>query len=281
MEVAGCGAADTSVSARTLAERQPDGKRGAVPEPFALDGDAAAVHFGQLSGQGETDAEPAFGAIERAVGLGEQVEHAAAHFGRQADAVVGDADHGLAVFGESADLDAPAFGRVLGGVGEQVGDDLLGARGIGEERHRLVGHVDRQLVLLLVHDRPHSVGGAADDRQDIDVFLLEGDLIAVDARNIEQIVDEPREVLRLAVDDVEQFLAGSIWRNAAEVDGVADGGERVAQLVGEHGQELVLLPDGVLDGVIQPRVVDGRGDALGEALRQADLARRVAAARDR
>ena len=31
----------------------------------------------------------------------------------------------------------------------------------------------------------------------------------------------------------------------SELDGVADGGERVAQLVGEHGQELVLAAVGL------------------------------------
>ena len=64
----------------------------------------------------------------------------------------------------------------------------------------------------------------------------------------------------------------------AECHGVADGGQRIAKLVGQHGQELVLLPVRLFHGVKQPGIVDRRGDALGEAFRQADLARRISAA---
>ena len=41
------------------------------------------------------------------------------------------------------------------------------------------------------------------------------------------------------------------------LDGVADRRQRVAQLVGEHRQELVLLPVGLLDLVVEPGVLQG------------------------
>ena len=71
---------------------------------------------------------------------------------------------------------------------------------------------------------------------ELEPLALQLDLAAGDARDVEQVVDEPRQVPDLAVDDrlrPARLLAAG--RGALEdVEAVADGRERVAQLVGEH-----------------------------------------------
>lgn len=107
-------------------------------------------------------------------------------------------------------------------------------------------------------------------------LLIEGDLLEVDrlpiehqlARgvlgNVQQVVEQPREVERLAPDDLlgAAELLGDLGENG---DGVADGAQWIADLVPQHGQELVLGaigglgfgPGGPLRGEA-PGVLDAR-----------------------
>ena len=62
-----------------------------LPGPSLFAGDAPAVHLDELLDDGEPDAEPPFGAGERAVPLGEELEHLGELLGRDADASVPDA----------------------------------------------------------------------------------------------------------------------------------------------------------------------------------------------
>ena len=59
---------------------------------------------------------------------------------------------------------------------------------------------------------------------------------------------------------------------AEDVQGVADRGQRVAQLVGEHRQELVLAAVGLADLAVEPGVLDELGGLAGVELDQAGLA---------
>ena len=60
-----------------------------------------------------------------------------------------------------------------------------------------------------------------------------------------------------------------------DLDGVADRGQRVAQLVGEHRQELVLAAVVLLDVAVEPGVVDGDGGAAGQVFGQREVVRSV------
>ena len=75
---------------------------------------------------------------------------------RNADAGVAHADHGVAAVAIGGDLDAAAVGRVLGGVVEQVRDDLREARRVGVD-HQRAGR--RQAQRELVAGRPRSAAG--------------------------------------------------------------------------------------------------------------------------
>ena len=67
-------------------------------------------------------------------------------------------------------------------------------------------------------------------------------LTARDARDVEKVVDQADQLFQLPVDDRAGALAplGVELRHGHELDGVAHGGERIAQLVGERGEEHVL-----------------------------------------
>src|SRR4051812_39034002 len=85
-----------------------------------------------------------------------------------------------------------------------------------------------------------------DHRAEAHQLAADRELAARDARDVEEIVDEPRHLVDLAVD--HRARPFELRREAAllgeQRDRVADRRERVAQLVRQHGEELVLAPVG-------------------------------------
>ena len=72
-------------------------------------------------------------------------------------------------------------------------------------------------------------------------FTTQLDLVGGDARHVEQIVDEAHQLSDLAFDDVTCVCRRGQRRAALErLEREADRGERIAELVGERRQELVL-----------------------------------------
>src|SRR4051812_32570625 len=59
---------------------------------------------------------------------------------------------------------------------------------------------------------------------------------------------------------------------------VADGRERIAQLVGKHREEFIFLTACFFNRVKEPRVVDGDGHANGQTFGDLHLALRIATA---
>ena len=132
------------------------------PSPSLRRVDAAAVHLDQAADQGQADAEPPLGAVERAVGLGEQVEDAREQLRGDPDAGVADPDDRLVALSAGLQRDpAPRLG-VLGGVVQQVGEDLLEPGRVGLAGARLRGERDRQLVAAGLDQRPGGLDGAGD-----------------------------------------------------------------------------------------------------------------------
>ena len=80
------------------------------------------------------------------------------------------------------------------------------------------------------------------------VAALELDARTRDARDVEQVIDQAREVIDLAFDYVDGGLGAFVGlRRALEKFRCsADGSQRIAQLVRQHGEELVLLAIGIL-----------------------------------
>ena len=91
---------------------------------LALSRDLAAVQFNQAFYQGKAQPQASQGAVERALGLGEKLEHVGQQVGRHANAGILDQDFHLVIAGLQPDRNVPAFRRVLAGIVEKIGHDL-------------------------------------------------------------------------------------------------------------------------------------------------------------
>jgi hypothetical protein len=108
-------------------------------------------------------------------------------------------------------------------------------------------------------------------RFQIDVVLLELELPARDARYVEQIVEQQRHALHLARNDFAAPLALAVVGRVGVEDAhcIADRRQRIAQLMCQRGEELVLAAIGLEQralGVLEPRDVEvDTGPALDPA----------------
>ena len=101
--------------------------------------------------------------------------------------------------------------------------------------------------------------------------------------DVEQIVDQSREVLHLPADHRALVLDPSLTLQVHQRERRGDGRERISKLMAEHGQELVLAPIGgarALDRALellfllehrreQARVLQGDGGLSRDTRRQA------------
>jgi hypothetical protein len=238
---------------------------------LAGDGEVAAVGFGD----GATDGEAHAGA-GRAVGLGaaavEALEDEGLLGGVDADALVGDADGdgGGALLG--GDGDGGAGEGVLGGVFEEVADDLLQDGGVGAD-FEAFGDGDAEGVVFFGPGA--GFAGAVDEPADGDGGEVHLDLLGVELRHLDGFGDEAVEAIALFVDDGEQ-LVGLGGRDAAgeERSGCAfDGGERRAELVGdgvnhERAQALAFLGGFAAGDAFESLgALHGDGDETADGLR--------------
>ena len=100
---------------------------------------------------------------------------------------------------------------------------------------------------MLLDQRANGFDGLVDDRRQFDALLAQLDLAARDAAHVEQVVDQPRPSARPAAPASRTPSSTRLPLAAAEAQhsaGVADRRQRVAQLVGQHRQELVLAAVG-------------------------------------
>ena len=193
--------------------------------------------------------------------------------GGMPDPVVPDADDDLLALPLRGEPDPAAALGVLRGVGQQVQDDLLDPRRVDVERQLAPLDRDAEGVPPLVDERPGRLDRLVEDRARVHEVLPEPDLPARDARDVEQVVDEPDELPDLPLDDVAGPVAALlVGGHLEDGHGVVDRGERVAQLVGEHRQELVLVAVVLAEGLGLPL-------PLGEVLPPRVLAAPVAEGR--
>jgi len=98
-----------------------------------------------------------------------KIEHARQHLGRETDAVVGNRDDRFVAAPAGRDANAPAFARVLGGIRQEIHEDLLQPRGVaahGERRLR----IHRDVVLLVRHQRLGSFHRAVEHGAQLQSF---------------------------------------------------------------------------------------------------------------
>ena len=224
------------------------------------------MHVDQAPHEGQSDSQSSLGPVERAIDLCEHLEDPGQHVRRDADAVVAHPhDHRVSLpLGREPDL--PAALGVLGRIIEQVQKDLGQPNEVGIERHRLVRQVDDQLVAVLVDHGPACFDGALEHLGQIDALFSQLDFSAADPRQVEQVVDQVDHLLHLAVDDRFARLEGRriVAGNPHDLQGIADGGEGIPQLVGQRRQELVLVAVHRAKFLVEPRIVEGDGRHVGQ-----------------
>ena len=141
-----------------------------------------------------------------------------------------------------ADLDAPAGRAELDGIGEKIPDDLLEAIGIREDRPRVRIEGGPELDLLRIGEPLHGLDCGLDHGHRIRLPRVDAELAGHDARDVEQVLDQLREDFRVPLDHLEPVrrLPTVLETDAQEPGPSEHGGERRAQLVRNHRQEMVL-----------------------------------------
>ncbi len=184
------------------------------------------------------------------VAPGEEVEHRRQRLGGDADSGVGHGDRGVTSLARHAQRDPAARGGELGGVVQDVGQHLDQPGLVAVDGQQLVGHVDGQHVPTCIDGRPRRLDRPGDDRPDQHRLALQRDDAAGDPRHVEQVVDQVDQVLDLTLDDVagRRPLRFGQLLQAQQLHGGADRRQRIAQLVGQHRQELVLALGRFLEG---------------------------------
>ena len=129
----------------------------------------------------------------------------------------------------------------LGGIVQDVGQDLDEANTIAID-HQCLGRNARGDAVFLDLDRfTAGLQGVGDDVSNVNRFATQRDPAHRQARNVQEVVDQPDEMLDLALHRLPHLGPDlQILRPRLDREGVTDGCERVAQLVREHRQELVL-----------------------------------------
>src|SRR3954462_3015381 len=210
------------------------------------------VHLDEAAHEREPETEPALGAIERSLTLGEEVEDAAEQILLDARAVVADGDDDLVALAPAGEGDPPARVRVLRGVGEQVREHLGEPHRIAVDDETRGGNVERKVMAVLLEERTRDLDGLPDHFVELDRRSLELDLPPRDPGNVEEIVDQPGEVPDLPLDDGALVDGDVAVAQADELERRHDGRERIAQLVAEHGEELVLAAVGLVRLLVGP-----------------------------
>ncbi len=139
------------------------------------------------------------------------------------------------------------------------------------------GHSYLETMAAGADERPARLDAVPDDLGEIDFLALQDDLSPHDPGNIQKIVHEARQMARLAIDHrarpVELRVAGRM--QAQDLHGAADRRQRIAQLVSEHREELILalvhFLQCFLDGTVRARLFECRPYDVADALDELDF----------
>src|SRR5262249_4941105 len=105
----------------------------------------------------------------------------------------------------------------------------------------------------------------------VETLLLEREPSEADARDVQQVVEQPRQVPRLPAQDLEQPRAIGLARALQSLEPVRHRAERIAQLVRQHGEKLVAMALLGLERLEQARRVEGERDAKPDVLKESHI----------
>src|SRR5262249_21676926 len=95
---------------------------------------------------------------------------------------------------------------------------------------------------LAINHGLHGFNGAIDDAEKLDALFAKLDFSAHDAGDIEQVVHQTSHVMQLSIGNLDGF-GGNFRIDVGllqNIEGAGDWSQRIAQLVSEDGEELVL-----------------------------------------
>src|SRR5215470_10847109 len=167
--------------------------------------DSASMQVNQALNQRQPHAEAALHPIF-AAHLGEQLEDLLDILGQDADAGVAHPQYGLLARAGEPELNAPAGLGVFGRVVQQIGEYLGQAGKVALHVQRFSGRFDVELVAQRVDERTACLHSCEHRLGEIERLQLQLDSAASDARHVEQIIHETRELLDLPLDDVQAPL---------------------------------------------------------------------------
>ena len=187
------------------------------------------------------DRQPQPGASGKADALPEEVREP---LGRDPPSLVRDRDREVRAVARRLHPDRRRLRGVPPRVGEEIDEHLYDALGVGHRPRKVRRKVDEDRVPAsaaqergpgLVHQRGH-VGGLGCD----------GERARLDASRVQQVRDEAPHVVGLAVDEAKELQHLGPGRDRRGLEHgrgrTLDGGERGAQFVAHHAQEVRPLP---------------------------------------
>ena len=243
---------------RCFSQRKPHDERAAPIGTRASRLDCASVQHHERARDGQTQPQPTLPPIQSTLPLHEQVERTRHQIRGHADPVVAALDHDIPLLLAGAHQDVTVGLGILRRVRQQVGQHLRDPDPVGVD-HQSSGDVYLQVVMLVGHHRRRHLDRARNGVDEIESFAPQIDGASLEARDVQQVVDEPGHVPDLPLQNLalprrivgaaqlHQVKGGQRWR------------ERVAQLVTKHREELILAAIGRF-GLRARRV--GAGDLL-------------------
>ena len=116
-------------------------------------------------------------------------------------------------------------------------------------------------MLPFFQERAGPLDGGRNNVGQIHRVLAELHFAPCNARHVQQIVDEPRQMTDLPIDDGAFLQEARIAAERHQLERGEDWRQRVPELVPEHGQELVLGAVRRLGGGAQPVHLVSRSDS--------------------
>ena len=204
----------------------------------------SAVQRHEALHQREPDAHATSRRPSRALRLRERLEDLLEEVRLDAGAAVADTKLQVAMVVPERDVHGPGRRRELQGVREQVSDDLREPCRIRVHPERCRGGVEPEREPTLLEGRANVLARAADHLACVKATALQRDLVVGDAAHLEQVLDEPGEVVHLPPDHLSRVrrLRAALRRSLEQVEAVPDRGERVEELVREDREEVRLPP---------------------------------------
>jgi hypothetical protein len=148
------------------------------------------VHLHQLPNQRQADAQTALRMIKRTVHLPERVENMREHFPIDADPGIPNPQHDIPPWGFGRQPDPAARLCILGRIIQEVVQHLLQPNWVSVHGYGLPREDDLELVTTLFDGGAHRLDRIGYALRQIQWFLAQVNLAVLDARDLQQIIDQ-------------------------------------------------------------------------------------------